>query len=412
VGITTAATAWNMPSLAAQGVLEFQPLSLLVGGIMDRYQHITQDAAEHYAVYVMAKYAEDHGLAKKGSSEIHWKGFLSYLENHSWSFQGDFATHYPDYKINVDSQVPLFLERIRKHLNPKQLKFEIDEAHFRNLGKKADFTITIDESAASYFVSLKNYIGSSGITRPQVSAGTFLSFACGFVFDRNGVGTYDDPRFENGKFKGSNQKDRNGVLAHLGMQALESPLQTLEDLQAFVRSELLTIDDYDQSAVKKVVANIVPRGQEAILEIFSSLGIETVRAKFLERIGLDGTEDLLYFDNSNSLDSITNLKFHDLVTAINDPDTVFSVTPVGQSLRFSYKSDKDVVLQADVPLTVNTNGAWYRPKVKYSGTHIYSDKGHAVALRWGQLRPYKSREIATSTNLYVDLKATGIFEED
>lgn len=379
---------------------------------MDRHQHITQDAAEHYAVYVMAKYAEDYGLAEKGSSEIHWEGFLSYLKNHAWSFQRDFATHYPAYKINVDSQIPLFLERLRKHLNPKQLKFTIDEAHFRNLGKKADFTITIDDSPAPYFVSLKNYIGSSGITRPQVSAGTFLSFACGFVFDRNGVGTYDDPRFENGRFQGSNQKDRNAVLAHLGLQALASPLQTLEDLQGFVRSELLTIDDYDQSAVKKVVATIVPQGQEAILEIFSKLGKETVRAKFLERIGLDGTEELLYFDNSNSLDSITNLKFHNLVASINNPNTVFSVTPVGQSLRFSYKLGQDVVLQADVPLTVNTNGAWYRPKDKFSGTQIYSDKGHAVALRWGQLRPHKSKEIATSTNLYVDLKATGIFTED
>ena len=85
---------------------------------MDRHQHITQDAAEHYAVYVMAKYAEDNGLAEKGSSENHWEGFLSYLKNHGWSFQGDFATHFPAYKINVDSQIPLFLERLRKHLNP------------------------------------------------------------------------------------------------------------------------------------------------------------------------------------------------------------------------------------------------------------------------------------------------------
>jgi hypothetical protein len=379
---------------------------------MDKAQHITQDAAEHYAVFVMAKSAEDLGYAKKGSSSKHWDGFISYLGAHHWSFLGDFATHYPEYKHNVDNQVPKFVQRIVKHFAPTTLSFTIDEAHFRNLGKKADFTLTVDESEKPFFVSLKNYIGSSGITRPQVSAGTFLSFACGFVFDRSGVGTYDDPRIVDTKFQGSNKAERNAVLDHLGRGEIKAPLQVLEELQSHVRNELLTIDDYDQSEVKRVVSEIVPRGQQAILEIFDALGYETVRNKFLERIGLDGTEELLYFDGKNSLDSITNRKFHELVRSINAPDTKFSVAPVGQSLRFSYSNGGETVLQADVPLTVNTNGAWYRPKEKYSGTQIYSDKGHLIPLRWGQLRPYKSREIATSTNLYVDLNATGIFNED
>lgn len=379
-----------------------------LGGEMDRDQHITQDAAEHYAVLLMAETAERNGWASKTSSVNLRESFMAYLAERGWSLE-DFSQTYPAYKINADKQIPNFVNRLHTKFETSKFDFQIDEANFRNLGLKADFTIDVSGQDDLYMVSLKNYIGAGGIMRPQVSSGTFLSFAAGFVFERVGVGTYADPRTSEGKFTGSSKKQRNEVLTFENRERLIAPLEMLEDLQQTVRDNLLSLKMYDKSKIREVIEHIVPLGQEAMLEVFSELGLEKVREKFLERVGLDGTEDILYFDDSNSIDSITNHKFHALSEAVNSPETSFEIIPVGQSLRFQFTRERTTVLKVDVPLTVNTNGAWHRPKEKYEGTQSKNDKGHDLQLAWGEIRPYKSREIATSTNTYVNLQATGIF---
>jgi len=377
---------------------------------VDDAQHVTQDAAEHYAVYVMAKTAEDLGAATTSHSEALWDGFVAYLAHRTWTHDVQFVELYPEYKANVDRQVPRFVDRLASKYPRSKFRFAIDEARFRIMGIKADFTIEFDTEQDPHFVSLKNYIGKSGITRPQVSSGTFLSFAAGFVFERRGVGTYDDPRVAGRTFSGSNKVERDGVLAYQGRTELIAPLQELDDIQQHIRNELLSMRMYDEATVKAVIQTIVPRGQAAMLNIFETLGMGAVRAKFLERAGLDATEDVLYFDAHNFVDSITNPKFSRLVDLVNDPATEFSISPVGQSLRFRFSANGQSILSVDVPLTINTNGAWHRPKQRYAGTQEKNDKGHRVQLQWGELRPYKSRELATSTNTYINLKATGIFD--
>jgi hypothetical protein len=377
---------------------------------LDRDQHITQDAAEHYAVFRMAEYSEEQGWATEPSSERLRESFLGYLKERDWDFEGKFSLAYPAYRKNVDKQIPAFVQRLHDKFPSSSFSFLIDEANFRNQGLKADFSLQLNDRSKPFLISLKNYVGSGGITRPQVSSGTFLSFAAGFVFERVGVGSYSDPRHPEKTFSGSSREDRNEVLKFQGRNALISPLDVLEDLQQIVRKELLTVKFFDRTKVRKVIEQIVPKGQEAMLEVFEALGAEVVREKFLERVGLDGTEEILFFDEDRSVDSITNSKFHDLSFSLNSPETLFQITPVGQSLRFAFSEDKKPVLQVDVPLTINTNGAWHRPKEKYEGKQIKNDKGHELALEWGELRPYKSREIATSTNTYVNLKATGIFD--
>lgn len=377
---------------------------------MDRDQHITQDAAEHYAVYVMARTAEELGRAASSHSASLHAGFLQYLADRNWDFTADFAARYPDYKLNVDRQIPNFVKRICDEFPQSKFQFAIDEANFRAQGLKADFTISASSRTDPYMVSLKNYVGVGGILRPQVSSGTFLSFAAGFVFERSGVGVYEDPRRSGKTFKGSVASERDAVLQFQHREGLIAPLRKLEELQQHVREELLQLHMYDQAEVKRVVQEIVPSAQTAMLDIFGQLGLAQVRKKFLERIGFDGAEDLLYFDGDNFVDSLTSRKFHELLDAINSPETEFKITPTGQSLRFEFSRDGMTVLSVDVPLTVNTNGAWHRPKEKYEGTQIKNDKGTRVALRWGQIRPAKSKEIATSTNSYVNLQATGIFD--
>jgi len=376
---------------------------------MDREQHYTQDAAEHYAVYKMAKVAEGLGIASRPHSDDLWQGFLDYLaaSPRNWSL-GDFTKHYPQYKENVDKQVPRFVAQLKAKFPGSLFEFAIDEATFRNLGLKADVTIRLSTENAPRHVSLKNYIGKRGIDRPQVSSGTFLSFAAGFVFERTGVGTYLDPRTGR-TFKGADQAARNSVLEQLGLRELVKPLQTLEDLNSYAREELLRLQFYDERALGAVIEKIVPAAQGAILTVFGVLGLPSVRRKFLQRTGLDESEDVLFFDNRRLLDSLTNDKFNLFRRELSSPSTNFEVLPVGQGLSFQFTGAAGAnLLSVHVPLTINANGAWHRPRRRYEGTRVVDDKGKKVELAWGQLRPRKSRELATSTNTYVNLRRAGI----
>jgi len=376
---------------------------------MDREQHYTQDAAEHYAVYKMAKVAEGLGIASRPHSDDLWQGFLDYLaaSPRNWSL-GDFTKHYPQYKENVDKQVPRFVAQLKAKFPGSLFEFAIDEATFRNLGLKADVTIRLSTENAPRHVSLKNYIGKRGIDRPQVSSGTFLSFAAGFVFERTGVGTYLDPRTGR-TFKGADQAARNSVLEQLGLRELVKPLQTLEDLNSYAREELLRLQFYDERAFRAVIEKIVPAAQGAILTVFGVLGLPSVRRKFLQRTGLDESEDVLFFDNRRLLDSLTNDKFNLFRRELSSPSTNFEVLPVGQGLSFQFTGAAGAnLLSVHVPLTINANGAWHRPRRRYEGTRVVDDKGKKVELAWGQLRPRKSRELATSTNTYVNLRRAGI----
>lgn len=378
---------------------------------MDRRQHIVQDAAEHYAVYLMQSTAEQMGAAGKLPSRLRHEEFLGYLEKVSLSL-GEFTSgKYGKYKENADEQVPAFVRRLTGYFPGRGLDFENVEREYRNLGLKADFLIAVDGLSSPIPVSLKNYIGTGGIGRPQVASGTFASFAASFVFERTGVGMYADPRFPDRSFRGNDIATRNAVLAIIGRSALVPFLSVLDDLQAQVRREFLgpECEMYEPARVRAAVERIAGAGIDACLSVLEAVGIETVREIFLSRIGLDGKEEALFFDSNRYVDSITNKRYHELRQELNSIDTQFIVAKHKQAIRFTFQSAGRTVLATDAPFTINTNGAWYRPSPAYEGYETYNDKGHDVRLLWGQRRPYKSKEIATSVNTYVNLERVGIF---
>lgn len=383
-----------------------------MGALMERSQHLVQDTAEHYAVAVMQEEAERLGVAGTLTAHRRYKEFIDYLTQAGLTF-GDFESGiYARYKVNVDHQIPAFVQRLARdpRFRGKTLDFRNDEAALRIKGVKADFLISVS-GQHEIPVSLKNYIGTGGITRPQVSSGTFLSFACGFVFDRVGVGQYSDPRQPGAVFRGSNTVARNAVLAFENRQELIEPLDVLEQLQREMRTELLSEECrmYDADTVRAVVDRIADPGIHTVLEIFDLLGHEEVRTAMLARMGMDGTEESLFFDSDRFVDSITMPAYHQLRERLNDEETQFSVFQHGQSIRFAFHNGSQLVLKTDVPFTINTNGAWHRPRERYSGRQRIIDKGRPVDLLWGERRPRKSLEIATSTNTYIDLAGVGIF---
>ena len=375
---------------------------------MDKNQHLTQDAAEPYAVFVMAKTSKELGILGSQNTGLLWQQFRDYLSKIGWS-EADFVRFYPSYKKNVDSQVPKFINRLASLDSKAKYTFQLDEVEQRNAGNKADFIISVEGEQQPLMVSLKNYIGTGGIGRPQVSSGTFLSFANGFIFERNGVGTYSFPNEVDLTFKGSIKVKRDLALKQMNLEKLSPCLDSLNDLQQFVRNELLGLRFYDQNKIRAVIEKIVPEAQDTLLQIFATLGAEQVKLKFLERANLLGAEHVLYFDSENSVDSITSKKFADLYKILNSPTTSLSVSARGQSLVFDFIHEGRTVLSNQVPLTINTNGAWHRPNEIYVGTQPKMDKGVLVHLAYGELRPRKSKEIATSTNLYMDLASANVF---
>ena len=379
---------------------------------MDREQHVVQDAGEHYAVYLMQKVAEDLGRAGSKLSTTLEAAFLDYLREGGLEPSDFEAGAYKQYKRNADIQLPRFVARLAEHYPGHQFDFLNVEKEYRNLGKKADFTIVSSELEQPLAVSLKNYMGQGGISRPQVSAGTFLSFTLSFLFERAGSpGMYRFPGKESETFKGSTVPDREKAIEALGLSNLTPLIRDLDHLQAAMRDEFLgpECEMYDKERVAAAAKRIAEPSIETVLSVFQTIGLDQVRDVILERVGFDGKEELLYFDERRYVDSITSLSFRALKEKLTAPQTQVRATHRGQSIQFEFLSNDEVILTTDVPFTINTNGAWYRPKEKFDGTRPYKDKGHIVDLAWGQRRPYKSREIATSINTYVNLESAGIF---
>jgi hypothetical protein len=361
----------------------------------------------------MQRQAENAGRASKQRSHMLEAEFTDYLRDAGLEVGVFRQGKYKQYMLNADLQLPRFIDRLTAHFPGHNFEFVNVEKEYRNLGMKADFLIYSTGLENPIPVSLKNYIGQGGILRPQVSAGTFHSFILSFLFDRAGVGIYRWPDDPTQVFKGSSVPDRDRALAAAGNKELIPLFHDLDLLQLSMREEFLgpECEMYDKARVTAAARRIAQPAIEIVLNIFQTIGLEHVREVVLDRVGFDGKEDLLFFDAQRSVDSITNPRFHDLKNALLEPSTRVEATHRGQSIQFQFLSDHDVILTTDVPFTINTNGAWYRPKDRYEGTRTYNDKGHEVNLVWGQRRPYKSREIATSINTYVNLGATGIFSE-
>ena len=369
---------------------------------MEQVEHFIQDACEHLAVARMQEHAEKLGLSKlKYSLELR-KAFICEVKNNNIK-PSDFA-RFPEYELNIEKHIPKFVERIAAFSKGRDLIFRCNEKEKRNEGRKGDFDIEIDRKTL-LSVSLKNYRNS--VSRPQVSSGTFNSFALSFLFEKaRGVGMLIDPR-DHSVFKGSTKSTRDAVLSATGKSKFISPLHKLDDLntqikETFVKSnDFEFLDEVKFDSMRKYVGN---SGARLVLEILNKLDPREVRNQIISRIGFDGKEDQLLFDPIRYSDSITVPKFQRLIKGVRETaDMTFKVQ--GQSIVFNFVIEKSPVLKINIPFTINKNGAWISEE--YAGTRFHKKEG--IRLAANQRRPKKSRELATSVNTYVDFEAAGIF---
>lgn len=369
---------------------------------MRQVEHHIQDAMEPYAVGVMQTVAEQLGLAPKGSAEEHFRVSREHLKTRGVS-PGDLAT-YPEYKSSADLHASAFANRIIEFLKPRTLVFEFNEKEARNAGRKEDFVVVVDNSTRIPF-SLKNYRKS--IARPQVSAGTFNSLACSFIFEpAGGVGMFIEP-ISGKTFKGSSRSVRDAAITSAGQEPLLKIFEKLDALsdeikEVFVYSpqfEFLDEDAFDSE--RKRVGKL---GAEMLCELVSSLQPDRVRNVMLTRIGFDGECEQLMFDPDSYSDSLTVPRFSEVIGQVRG-GAELKFQAEGQSLRFEFLSDENTLLSVDIPFTINKNGAWISEE--YAGTRYHPKE--KVALAHGQRRPKKSKELATSVNTYINYEAAGIF---
>jgi hypothetical protein len=101
-----------------------------------------------------------------------------------------------------------------------------------------------------------------------------------------------------------------------------------------------------------------------------------------------------------------NQKYSQILERVNSTESMVEYTINGKGLLFTLCDSAGVIVNIEVPFTLQKNGAWHLPKTKYVGTQYHNKEG--LDLLYGQRRPKKSKEISTSINTFLDLKKAGV----
>lgn len=378
----------------------------LEGTTLRDEEHHVQDALEIYAVALLQRLAERTGLAITADADVKLAAFVAYAELRGYALE-DFETgRWSAYKSAYDEHLPVFFDRLVTKFPGESLDFVNVEVENRNVQLKGDFHIVLS-SGRHISVSLKNY--RNGALRPQVNSGTYNSFILNFLFDSPGVGAFTDP-MSGLPFRSTPAPIRDKVLEANGYAAIIPLMHKMDALNVDIRARFIATPEFeilDEAVFDRARKECGAAGAGLALEILGSIEPARLKVRALKMIGMDGAEEMLLMDPDRFTDSITNVTFGRLRDRIQDAATTLLVGRRGQGIGFDFVSDGEVILQVDVPFTINKNGAWI------SGDYYEGKRWHAKErkeLTYGERRPKKSRELATSINTYVNFGATGIFE--
>lgn len=368
-------------------------------------EHFVQDALEVYAVAYLQKLAEERCLAITHDSSIKYAEFEAYARARGLGITYFETGRWRDYKATYDRHLPAFFDRLTTKFPGASFDFTNVEAANRNAQLKGDFVI--DTSRKDRFsVSMKNYRGDA--RRPQVNSGTYNSFILNFLFNSPAVGTFTDP-VTGMRFRSTPISIRDTALRSNGYDDIIPLMHDMDKLNEDIRRRFIETSEFE--FLDERVFNIARKecgdaGAAIALEVLRLIGVPRVHTRLLKMIGMDGSEELLLMDPQRFADSITNAPFRALRESLHGPTTTLTFRRRGQGIGFDFMSGDSVLLQVDVPFTINKNGAWISGD-NYPGTRLHSKEG--LALAYGQRRPKKSKELATSINTYVNFGAAGIF---
>lgn len=375
---------------------------------MQQKQHHIQDALELYAVALLQRLAQERGVALSRDAAGKLRAFHTYAAARGLTDSDFDSGEWAAYKATLDKFLPCFVDRLIQTLPGRRMDFIDVEAAYRDTNKKGDFVIVTDRGE-TISVSLKNYLGRG--LRPQLSSGTYNSFVLGFLFEADGVGCYKDPQTGT-RFKGSTVARRDSVLDANGYGKIKAVMQRMDELNRQIKQRFVYSPEFkylDEGLFKEARQECGDAGATLALQALAPLDNDRIKARLLKMTGFDGKEEILLLYQDRFTDSITVPGFGKLRAAVQAPDTKVTFAKRGQSIRFDFVAGGEVILSVDVPFTINKNGAWISSP-PFKGLQYHD--GEKMNLAWGQRRPKKSKELATSTNTYVDFsKKPGIFIE-
>ena len=142
-------------------------------------------------------------------------------------------------------------------------------------------------------------------------------------------------------------------------------------------------------------------GLQTFLLLIKEIPSTTIVNKFKKTIGINEEELLIFTTDGKMVNSLTDTKLQYLrkvFTTGNKDDFDIIAEQHGQSINFGLTYKGDTLITINVPLTINKNGAWELDNI--DGRYTKTDKQF---VNYGQRRPVKSKQMATSTNCYIKL---------
>jgi hypothetical protein len=207
-------------------------------------------------------------------------------------------------------------------------------------------------------------------------------------------------------------KDRDLMVEkNYGMDIVKI-LHKLDKLNVDMKEDFANSPDrkfFDKTMWETSCNDIGHEGADMVLDFLKNyVPKNLVRNRVMKMAGIDGAEELLAFDGKDYLNSLVNKRFKRMLETI--PTCELNYFRHAKNIRFEFKSGDEIILEIDIPFTLNSNGCWYKGdtvKDIYEGKRFHEKEG--IELEWGERRPKKSREIATSVNTYVDFAKVGLF---
>ena len=365
--------------------------------------HFIQDAAESYIVYLLQAHVVENEVAITDNVSEKYHTFIQYCQDRCILDEFNESI----YKKNIDVVINKFiLDLLAKYPNRK-FDFIDVEREFRDKKLKGDFIIRFEDGSSTSF-SLKNY--KKGFNRIQLCSGTWHSFLNNFLFESAGVGTFFDP-FTQEVFQGCNREYRDSLIEKLGYGALKDVyifFDTINDTikKFYTYGEQARYWKNVSAQWKGDCATYGLKAAEKIISALDSIPKDMVKNRIIKMAGLNYDEEILLVGNGKYLCSLFNQKYAQILERVNSTESAVEYTTNGKGLLFTLCDSVGVIVNIEVPFTLQKNGAWHLPKTKYVGTQYHSKEG--VALIHGERRPKKSKEISTSINTFLNLKKSGV----
>lgn len=378
---------------------------------MKQSVHIIQDACEHYAVAIMQELTEKQNRAITNNSLFLYSEYEKYLTDRGMKHEDIVSDQYIK---NLMVHLPNFVEKLLNKEPRLKMNFSCIEKEARNKNLKGDFELELSNKNRINF-SLKNYNG--GIRNMQYQSGTFNSFIMNLFFDSSGVGSYTYPHshakkcvkraceiiYNHEHFRGSNISDRDKALTRIGYKQIIPFAHKMDLIHEHMRNDVLrsnTYKFYDESKFNLLRKKTGQDGVSVAFEILSNIDIEIIRKNIISATGFIDGEELLAISPDEFLDTYTNQAFTKFRSKLAQDEVSITFKKQGQSLIIELDLEGEKLIEVNIPFTINSNGAWWRDE-PFKGERYHPKE--KMNLKYGQLRPKKSREIATSINTYIKI---------